>query len=106
MPCYQVRETKVDAMTMQPAILVEGLKAAGFDASLDGEGRVVFTKRGGYQYHWWQAGRLVIRSNNAEEVINEVKRAYSAQTVRMAAQQFGWKVSEKQQNQFMVTKRR
>jgi hypothetical protein len=106
MPCYQVRKTTVDAQTMKPDILAEALKQAGFDASQDGAGRVVFTKKGSYQYHWWEAGQLKISGSNAAEMVNEVKRAYSAQVVRSAAQQFGWKASEKQQGQFEVTKRR
>ena len=114
MPCYTIKKTSVNVSTMDLSILAEGLRAAGFDVRHDQEKQSLdFAKSGSYLYHHYANGVLTVAGNRltntpafAEHVTGEVKRAYSAQTVRHAAQQFGWKLSTQNQHQFVATKRR
>ena len=104
MPCYTIKKTSVNVSGMDLAILLAGLKEAGFDARLDKE-TLIFSRKGSYLYHNYHKGTLTIAGGGVEETTAEVKRAYSAQVVRQTATRFGWKLSEKP-NQFIAQKRR
>ena len=103
MPCYTIKKTTVNVSTMDVATLIDGLTAAGFDTRLD-EKTVVFYRDG--FYHTYHNGVLTLASRNVEGLTTEVKRAYSAQIVRQSAKQFGWKLNEKTNQQFVAQKRR
>jgi hypothetical protein len=100
MPCDTIRKTTVLVTRMDKQILLDGLRAAGFDARLTESGQVMFCKRGSYLYHTYSDGKLDINGvgsaviGQAEDFIAEVKRAYSAQVVRSTAIRFGWTLKE------------
>lgn len=109
MPCWTVRKTTVDIEKMRVEILSDGLAADGFDVKLEGE-RLTFALKGTYLYHSYENGRLTLSGGQPEEVVARIKRAYSAQAVRVAANQFGWKLGAAKKSeqgvQFTAEKRR
>ena len=105
MPCYTVKKTTVNVSNMDLDVLAAGLKAAGFDVKQEGAS-FIFSRKGSYLYHSFKAGALELSGNDVEALTAEVKRAYSAQVVRQTAERFGWKTSTKDNQQFMVQKRR
>lgn len=109
MPCYTIKKTTVNVDAMQLSVLLDGLKAAGFDVRLDGE-TLSFSRKGSYNYHQYALGKLTLSGEaETETLVGDIKRAYSAQVVRVAASKFGWKLSETKTAQgveFLAAKRR
>lgn len=105
MPCYTIRKTSVNVSNMNLDVLEAGLKAAGFDVTRQGES-LIFARSGSYLYHSYEGKRLTISGNDVEAITAEVKQAYSVGAVKRAANQFGWKLSTKDNQQFIAQKRR
>lgn len=107
MPCYTIRTTTVDIDKMNVGHLLDGLKAAGYAARQDGES-IIFSASGSSRFHTYKEGTLTISGENAEAVVQDVKRAYAAQCVRATLGR-EWRLKEtKNGNEisFSVTQRR
>lgn len=101
MPCYEVRMTKVDMAKMDKDVLIAGLLAAGM--AIDVMGDAIYIGR-----HVYRGGELLVaRGDDATEVANGIRRAYSAEVVRQTAKRMRWdlKANPKNQNAFVATKR-
>jgi len=110
MPCWTIVTNTVRTENMQIELLVEGLKAADFSVRHSLQRKYVqFSKHG--QSGFYQEGSLTVygEGQKANEIADEVKRAYAAQTIRYATAKFGWKANEKKTTrgvEFAVSKRR
>lgn len=90
MPCYTQREVTVKMEASEPAILEAGLKAAGFQVRTTPTGLYVQNRQGVAAHI--RSGQITTQENTSS-IINEIKRAYSGEVVRVAAKRFGWKLS-------------
>lgn len=107
MPCYTVKKTSVNVSAMNLELLKAGLIAAGFTVN-EQQGRLSFRKNGSYRTHEYSDGKLSVEGEEVEDMVNEVKRAYSAQVIRTSMVRAGWKLNEKKSEKtvsFQASKR-
>ncbi len=104
MPCDVVQTNTIDWKVADLETLEKGLSAAGFEVTRQRDG-VAFRK--GYG-NWIQvnktSGQAIIRPGQ-EALLNEAKRAYSAQVVKQTGAKFGWQVKQVAPNKFQYIKR-
>jgi len=109
MPCDTIQTTSVALTVGNTALLVEGLKAAGYNVQQYAEGGDVTFARGRDGVRGtFRDGTLSVsqyRAAAASDIINEIKRAHSVANVRSTARQFGWQLSETDATHFVATKR-
>lgn len=107
MPCYTVKKTSVNVSVMNLGQLKLGLEAAGYKVDKKGA-TLFFSMPGSYLVHEYGDGALSIAGDEVEGLVNEVKRAYSAQIIRSSMVRAGWKLNEKKTEKgvsFQATKR-
>ena len=102
MPCDQIRQTSVDLSALGKIDL--GLLAAAFrDLGLGGEvqmGKVISLDRGSYDA---VTGKLQVYG--IAPSMDTIKRAYSAQVVKVTAKRFGWQIKQVGQFEYQAIKR-
>ncbi len=103
MPCYTQREVTVELNVADVNLLTAGLKAAGFTVQTTPRGFYV-TNSKGQQAHI-RDGKITTQQTS-NDIINEVKRAYSGEVVRTAAKRFGWTLSKTNEQNTVVAGRR
>jgi hypothetical protein len=104
MPCYTVRETTVDLGAADRKILIDGLRAAGFTVVDQGD-FLDLRKNDGTSATVRPDGRVAFYAGQ-ERVVNEIKRAYSAEAVRVAAKRFGYTLTTDRQTGRITAGRR
>lgn len=104
MPCWTVRETTVDLDAADADVLKRGLEAAGFATSLYEEATTLIL-RGGRIVAEITDGKVTVNASETG-VINEIKRAYSAEVVRTAAKRFGYSLTTNKQTGKITAGRR
>lgn len=103
MPCWTVRETSVELGAADPDVLRRGLEAAGFELSMYGSALLVM--RGGQIVAEIENGRATVNRGDTD-VVNEIKRAYSAEVVKTAAKRFGYSLTTNKQTGKITAGRR
>lgn len=103
MPCWTVRETSVELAAADPDILRRGLEAAGFELSMYGSALLVM--RGGQIVAELENGRVTVNRGDTG-IVNEIKRAYSAEVVKVAAKRFGYSLTTNKQTGKVTAGRR
>jgi hypothetical protein len=73
------------------AVLVRGLKAAGFRVNVVGNTLYAYNRQG--QQVTIRGGRLRAEEGVAERLAGQVKRAYATEAVKTAAAKYGFKVT-------------
>lgn len=89
MPCDSIVSVGLEMKNIQPDMLMAALKADGWSVSK--AGNVVHFYKGGVSGDW-EGGELTLttqRGADTTEISNEIRRAYSAETVRVMAKKFG-----------------
>ncbi len=90
MPCYTVRTVTVELEAANEAVLIQGLKAAGFRVVQSPDGLLVTKGGRGARI---ASGRIILDERD-RSLIPEIKRAYAAEAVRSAARRYGWHVTQ------------
>ena len=104
MPCDQLRTSEVDlGKISDKALLLKALGALGYQARLVGAEIVFGSSYNGGTVH--ADGRVTLTGAAASLEVNQIKRAYSTEAVKIAAKKFGWSVSSLGQNKFVAKKR-
>lgn len=104
MPCYsRVTSTIEFGDKTDQRLLAEALKSLGYNVIAAKNGAPL-RFYGGLADGEFANGKLTVRQDGSFDE-NAVKRAYSAQVVKSAAQRFGWTVKQPAENQFQVTRR-
>ena len=91
MPCWTVQESKVEflATSTDTGLLTTALERLGYAVARVPEGMLVFRKDGASGSYDPRTGRLELAQGWD---VNEIKRAYSEQTVESQARKFGWQL--------------
>ena len=91
MPCWSVQESKVEflATSTDTGLLATALERLGYAVARVPEGMLVFRKDGQSGSYAPRTGRLELAQGWD---VNEIKRAYSEQTVESQARKFGWQL--------------
>jgi hypothetical protein len=100
MPCDQINLISVDLSAANEGILHDAL-AADADIKQAGKG---FTYKG-YPFEI-KEGKVIADERDAVEIANAVNRAYSNQTVKVAAKRYGWAVKQTSDGKLTLSKRR
>jgi hypothetical protein len=111
MPCYTIRRVSVELQAANKEMLIQGLKAAGFnvrevsgyiDVSIPSKERAGRTLSGRIV-----DGQISFQDGDAE-IVNRVKQAYAGEAVRRASKQYGWdlRADGNKQEQGFVARRR
>jgi hypothetical protein len=103
LPCWTVRETSVELDAADPDILRRGLEAAGFE--LSNYGNALLVMRSGQIVAEIENGRVTVNRGDTA-IVNEVKRAYSAEVVKIAAKRFGYSLTTNKQSGKITAGRR
>jgi hypothetical protein len=103
LPCWTVRETSVELDASDPDVLKRGLAAAGFELSMYGGALLVM--RGGQIVAEIENGRVTVNRGDTG-VVNDIKRAYSAEVVKTAAKRFGYSLTTNKQTGKITAGRR
>jgi hypothetical protein len=91
----------VNAEKMEPVVLLAALNDLKL-SPIKQDDRIYF----GYGSYDTKSGQFQIRSSrSAAEIVNQIKRAYSAQIVKTQAKKFGWQIRETAPYEFEITKR-
>lgn len=96
MPCWEVRTVNVEFKAANAALLDKALKELGWQYRVDGK-IVRVSGRSAYDSTIeldLVAGRATIQPEQQAR-LNELKRAYAKQAVKLAAKLNGWRVVEK-----------
>lgn len=113
MPCNEVRTTSVALERADRDLLTRALQSDKWQVLADGD-LLRFTRYDiatGYVSGQYDGHNLLLRtqaglSAKAEaEVINSIKRSYSAQVVSAATARFGWRVQSTDNRRFVVQRR-
>lgn len=96
MPCYTRREVTVNMAVADFAVLAAGLRAAGLTADVDAANRTAVVRSRDGRRATLSGGALRYDPRH-ESIVNEIKRAYSHEVVRVAAKKFGWKLTATQE---------
>jgi hypothetical protein len=91
MPCWTAQESKVEflATSTDTGLLATALERLGYTAAFVPEGMLVFRKDGASGSYDSRSGRLELAQGWD---VNEIKRAYSEQTVESQARKYGWQL--------------
>lgn len=101
MPCDTINRVGLAMPNVDPTILAAALKAAGYTATIAGK-MVSFYK--GAVSGTYQNGKIDMRASrmggaaSIDDATNEIRRAYSAEVVRMSARRFGASVTQDPNN--------
>ena len=104
MPCDQIRESTINlGKVSDKGLLMKALGELGYRAQLQGD-LVVFGDgyNGGTIY---ADGRVDLRGRATVIDANTIKRAYSTEAVKLAAQKFGWSMKSPAENKFVAQRR-
>lgn len=104
MPCYsRIQSTVEFGDKTDPKLLALALKGLGYTVTLVGKS-ISFAKYASDApiTGTYRNGTMTI---NGYVDQNEMKRAYSAEVVKSAAQRFGWTVKQQSPTQFQVNRR-
>jgi hypothetical protein len=119
MPCWTVQKSEVALKGLNPELLKAALQALGFrinsaeytaNPRFNGAQLTADRFRDNTSVVIEADGTVTVRYSSARDMndatlVNEVKRAYAVETVKMAAKKFGWKMEEKTATKFAVTRR-
>ena len=91
MPCWTVQESKVEflATSTDTGLLTTALERLGYAVARVPEGILLFRKDGVSGSYDARTGCLELPQDCD---VNELKRAYSEQTVESQARKFGWQL--------------
>lgn len=106
MPCYSIDETgiKVSANT-DPKLLAKALRELDYTVTETGRTLRFSHARAG-RSGTFENGELTVKTSMGAAVDqSEIRRAYSAQVVMMAAKRFGWQVKQESPTKFQVIRR-
>jgi len=105
MPCDSITTQSINLANAIGSLLGEALELTGWN--ITGQTDTYIHARKGADYLYWSKGSgLEIKGmKRADDVIQEVTRAYSARAVGWAAQRAGWKVLPAGKNILTVSKR-
>lgn len=104
MPCYsRINSTVEFGQNTDAKLLAKALRAMGYTVTEAGKS-LAFAKYASDApiTGTFRDGTMTINGSIDEM---EVKRTYSAEVVKSAAQRFGWQVKQPGANQFQVTRR-
>jgi hypothetical protein len=105
MPCYSRVSSSVEFGDGTDAgLLAKALQSLGYIVGRAGPAlRFSGLGRSGL----YQNGQLTVNGSSelTTDQVNEIKRAYSAEVVKSAAQRFGWQAKQQSPTQFQVTRR-
>lgn len=100
MPCYTIRTVSFALKGADRAVLVRGLKAAGFRVN-EYEGSIAaYTKQG---IPVSISGGVISVQEGYEHVAAQVNKAYATEAVKTAAARFGFKVTQDTRDQQHLT---
>ena len=94
MPCdtIQLNSVSFDITKLNPKLLAKALEAIGAKVVQINKSLVTFVKNN--ERYTIANGKLTTRAFNGGEVADDVRKAYSAQVVQLAAYQNGWTVQQ------------
>ena len=103
-PCDTIVTSRVDLGAIgDRGLLVRALEGLGYAAKLTGQ-RIEFgSYRDGGTVH--PDGRVELRGEAARLEVNQIKRAYSVEAVKLASAKFGWKLAATGENKFVAQRR-
>lgn len=105
MPCYQVRVTTLEAPAANIETMAAALRSLGFDATVREQDRTIrLTTKSGIS-GYWADGRIVMQGRASVDE-NEVRRAYSRESVVQTARKQGWQLRFQQDGRIEATRRR
>lgn len=109
MPCDSIQTNSVDLQITQPDVLKAALEAEGITVQAVANGLQWFDET---TRRWvtFSAGTLTYQTTAGDqldeaELVNRIKRTYSAQVVRTVAARMGWKTQQVAANTFTATRR-
>ena len=103
MPCWEVRTVNVEFKAAHADLLDKAIKALGWKSQkLDANNLWVFSGWGAMTLNL-ATGKSTIREDQQAK-LNELKRAYSAQAIKLAAKLNGWQVKTAGANKGLLTK--
>lgn len=104
MPCWTIQESRAEfGATTDRSLFAKAMESLGYRTRTV-DGVVHFSseaKQSGGRLEL--NGTLVMQGGDQE--VNPFKRAYSAEVVKAASARFGWKVQQKSETEFQVTRR-
>ena len=91
MPCWSIQESKAEflAKSTEPELLATALEKLGYTVDRVSDTVLVFRKGGASGSYDARTGRMELAQGSE---LNEIKRAYSEQTVESQARKFGWQL--------------
>ena len=104
MPCWTKRTTTVALEAADFEVLKRGLLAAGFTLAEGQSGKALLVAKG-ERTATIVNGRVQVRRDD-EDLVNEIKRAYSREAVKTAAKRFGYTVAQDKVKGTLVVGRR
>ena len=111
MPCDEIRTTTVALNRADTTLLRQALEAEGWSVT-ETESRILYTRviSGTQLQVVYDGAQLNITApayalTNRDQLVNSIKRAYSAQVVQAASARFGWRVKQQSPARFAVTRR-
>ena len=95
MPCYEIQTLSVKFQANNDGLLEKAAKGLGYSWRLDA-GYVTLTKPGASLSIDLAGERVSVRQDQ-QPLVNELKRAYSQEALRMAGRLGGWQVKMQSQ---------
>lgn len=106
MPCDQIRLQSVDFANGNVGVLKAALEAAGYEVSHDAERNWLwFRDKSGtraYRTGTFRNGTFTVQEGID---VDEIKKEYANEAVKVAAKKFNWSVKETAENKFRLTRR-
>lgn len=104
MPCDTIQTSTINLGNIgDRGLLKKALEEMGYRVTLTSD-RIQFGngRNGGVVY---ADGRVDLQGAATELSVNEIKRAYSVEAVKLASQKFGWSVRQTADNKFVASRR-
>jgi hypothetical protein len=103
MPCWQTRNITFDPRAADSDLLLAALKALGYEAAKDPDGRLIFWTPNGVGQVFQD--RISVDEADAEAgLVTRVKQEYGRQVLKQVSQRFGWRL-QGQGTSFTLQKR-
>ena len=105
MPCFEIRTQSVEMSVARLDILAAALSADGATSVAMNSQTGIVKGYYGSVFVKWQNGVLTVEGNAPSGLVNQIKRAYTAQAFKVAAKRMGFQVKPNQKGQLVATRR-
>lgn len=104
MPCDTIQTSEIDLGKIGDwSLMQKALEEMGYRVTKNAEGLLFGNGRNGGKLYL--DGRCELQGAATELSVNEIKRAYSTEAVKLASAKFGWKLAQTSDRKFVAQRR-